>query len=270
MIRNIAVRLSKIIRASVIILSAAILLTTLPASAAPVDTNARYVVSLGGVNIATIKIAFKDENNRYNIDLSAAISGIGSLVVSGNASAGTSGSSLKSSLTPNRLDIETRSRGNIFSLAVQYSRGNASGFQVNPPVKNTINRVPIERKHLTGVTDPIGSFILKGKKLDAQLCNRRLKVFSGLERFDIKMSFAEAQTATSTRTAYQGPVILCKIKYVPVSGHYSNSAMTSYLASSKRFLIWYAPLGESGYFIPYRVLIGTSAGDLSMVLTGLK
>jgi hypothetical protein len=29
-------------------------------------------------------------------------------------------------------------------------------------------------------------------------------------------------------------------------------------------------LAESGYYIPYRVLLATSVGDLSMVLTSLK
>ena len=83
------------------------------------------------------------------------------------------------------------------------------------------------------------------------------------------MKFVEAQVATSKKTAYQGPVILCSVRYVPVSGHYKDSAITNYLAKSKRFLIWYAPLGESGHYIPYRILIGTSSGDLSMVLTRL-
>jgi len=60
------------------------------------------------------------------------------------------------------------------------------------------------------------------------------------------------------------------VRYIPVSGHYVDSGITKYLAKSNRFLIWYAPLGKEGHYIPYRVIIGTSAGDLSMVLTGLK
>ena len=34
-------------------------------------------------------------------------------------------------------------------------------------------------------------------------------------------------------------------------------------------LIWYAPLRDTGYLVPYRVLLTTSMGDLSMVLTNL-
>ena len=42
------------------------------------------------------------------------------------------------------------------------------------------------------------------------------------------------------------------------------------MAESDRILIWYAPLAETGYFVPYRVLLTTSMGDLSMVLTRLE
>ena len=55
-------------------------------------------------------------------------------------------------------------------------------------------------------------------------------------------------------------MILCAIRYVPVSGHFPESEITRGLAESDRILIWYAPLGETGYFIPYRVLLTTSDG----------
>ena len=238
--------------------------------ASPIDAKAKYAVSMAGINVASVDIRFTDDGQRYQIDLGANISGVGTLIASGKAFADTKGKTAGTSLTPEGFDINTRANGQDFAVAVQYTGGNAIGFQVDPPILNNINRIAVERKHLRNVSDPIGSFILKGNQLEADLCNRRLQVFTGLERFDIKMSYADTQTATSTRTAYQGPVVLCRLQYVPVSGHFTTSEMTSYLASSDRILIWYAPLGSSGYFIPYRVLIGTSAGDLSMVLTGLN
>lgn len=245
-------------------------LSAAPVLAAPVDANARYVVSLGGVNIANVTIDFKDDGSSYQIDLGAKVSGIGSLVASGTAAAGSSGMSGTTSLSAKGFNLETRTKSDKFNVDVQYASGNATGFQVEPPLVNSIGRIALERKHLRQVTDPIGSFIIKADALTPEICNRRLKVFTGIERYDIAMSFAEAQTATSNRTGYQGPVMLCRLNYIPVSGHFETSEMTNYLASSDRILIWYAPLGTSGYFFPYRVLLGTDAGDLSMVLTSLS
>ena len=35
-------------------------------------------------------------------------------------------------------------------------------------------------------------------------------------------------------------------------------------------LVWYMPLRDAGFFIPYRVLVDSSFGDISMVLVGLN
>jgi hypothetical protein len=143
-------------------------------------------------------------------------------------------------------------------------------FIVNPPLLNNIDRVAIERKDLRGVNDMIASFVLKGGRLDRSLCSRKMQVFTGVERFNIALQFTKADEATSKKTGYQGPVILCNIRYTPISGHFTTSEVTNYLKESDRILIWYAPLSTPGYFIPYRLLLTTSMGDLSMVLTRLR
>jgi len=115
----------------------------------------------------------------------------------------------------------------------------------------------------------MASFILKGPKLDRSLCNDDAHIFTGVERFDLDFAFAKNDVATSPRTGYQGPVIACKVSYKPISGHYTTSELTNSLAQDDRILVWFAPLHDTGYFIPYRVLLTTSMGDLSMVLTSL-
>lgn len=257
-------------RAKTLTASLIFLASAAPLMAAPVASNATYVVSLAGVNIASVSIGFKDNGSDYEIEMGAKVSGVGTIVASGTAEAASNGHSGNGVLAALGFNLSTRSRDESFNVDVQYSSGNAIGFQIEPPLVNNVDRIAIERKDLRGVNDPLGSFIIKGASLNAELCDRRLKVFTGVERYDIAMSFAQSQTATSNRTGYQGPVILCKLRYIPVSGHFTSSEMTAYLANSDRILIWYAPLEDSGYFIPYRVLLGTSVGDLSMVLTNLS
>jgi hypothetical protein len=116
----------------------------------------------------------------------------------------------------------------------------------------------------------VSAFVAKGAALDKSICDRKTAVFTGLERFEITLRYVSDDVATSQRTGYQGPVILCAIRYVPVSGHFPESELTRGLAESDRILIWYAPLGDTGYFIPYRVLLTTTVGDLSMVMTRLS
>ncbi|KRA44637.1 DUF3108 domain-containing protein [Devosia sp. Root635] len=241
-----------------------------PAGAAEVDARASYILTLGGINIAAMKVDLEDNGSRYTLDLSANVAGLGTLVASGTAKATSTGRSSGSSLLAEEFDLETRANGETFTVDVSFAGHDVSAFKVTPPIVDNYDRVPLERRHLTGVGDFLSAFVLKGNGLDRSLCQRQAKIFTGVERFNIAMSYAGDDEATSPRTGYQGPVVLCTVDYDPVSGHFTSSDITNYLADSDRIVIWYAPLGETGYFIPYRVLLGTDMGDLSMVLTEMR
>lgn len=225
---------------------------------------------MAGLNLATATATLSDDGRSYAVDIDADVVGLGNLVARGTASLKTSGTASSKALSPTNFALATHGNGTTATVRVEYAAGNVTAFVADPPVLDTYNRVPIERAHLKGVTDMVSAFIIKGGAFDQSLCERRLKVFTGLERFDAVMRFVGNDTATSERTGYQGPVILCALRYIPVSGHYTDSEVTTYLANIDRILIWYAPLGDSGYAIPYRVLMSTGAGDLSLVLTNLE
>ena len=234
------------------------------------DATADYAVSLGNTNIANVTIGLRDDGKHYRLDANARITGLASLVASGNGKISSEGSSSGNALTSERFNLLTTSGGDDFTVAVTYAGRNVQSFIVNPPLINNIDRVAIERKHLTGVNDMLAAFVLKGGDLDRNLCSRKMQVFTGLERFNLAFRFTREEEATSKKTGYQGPVILCNIRYTPISGHFTTSEVTNYLKDSDRILIWYAPLSTPGTFIPYRVLLTTSMGDLSMVLTRLQ
>lgn len=238
-----------------------------PASAAEVDATAKYILSLGGINVAAMTVDLEDSGSHYRLDLSANVAGLGTLVASGTAKATSEGRSSGSALQSEDFDLETRAGGETFTVDVSFAGRDVSAFKVDPPIIDNYDRVPLERRHLTGVGDFLSAFVLKGNGLDQSLCERTHKVFTGVERFDIRTGFLDFDEATSPRTGYQGPLVACSLRYQPISGHFESSEMTTYLAETSRMIIWYAPLGESGYFIPYRVNIGTAMGDLSMILT---
>lgn len=242
-------------------------LAVLPAHSAEVDARASYVITVGGINVALVDIDLNDDGRRYGLDLSARVAGLGSVVASGTATATAAGSSSGSTLQSQSFALETRANGELFTASVNYDGRSVTAFQVEPPVLDSYDRIPLERAQLSGVGDFLSAFVLKGATLDRNLCDRTLKIFTGVERFNIRLDYLDDDQATSPRTGYQGPLVACSVKYQPISGHFESSEMTSYLADTSRMILWYAPLGDTGYFVPYRVNIGTTMGDLSMVLT---
>lgn len=241
-----------------------------PATAAPMQAVAQYTVTMGGTQMATVEVTLDDDGASYRLVGSAKITGLARIIASGTAKLQSSGTSTSSGLRSQRFDLLTRASGEDFTVAITYASGSVDTFKVNPPIVNNIDRVAIERKQLVGnINDMAAAFVLKGGALDAKLCDRQLQIFTGVERFNLKLSFAKDDEATSKRTGYQGPVVLCNVRYAPVSGHYTSSEVTQDLASKERLLVWYAPLSTPGYFIPYRALVTTESGDLSVVLTSL-
>ncbi len=246
----------------------AMLAMAAPASA-QTSANAKYIVNWSGTNVATVDVKLDDDGRRYTLDLDANVTGLAQVVASGTANIASNGNVGDKSLISNDFSLRTRASGESFHVTVGFDAGDVRTFIVDPPVLNNIDRVAIERRHLTGVNDMLAAFILRGGALGSDLCRRDMRIFTGLERFDLAMSYVQDDVATSRRTGYQGPVVLCRVKYVPVSGHFSTSEMTKFLAGNDRIHLWYAPLGATGYFIPYRVLMTTGMGDLSMVLTAM-
>ena len=252
------------------LLFVAALATAGPASAQEIRATASYAISLGGTGIASVDIRLTDTGERYAMALDARISGLAQLVASGTARGESAGRSTRAGLVSEKFDLLTRARGEDFNVDVEYRGRDVTAFKVTPPILNHIDRVALERRHLTGVNDMMAAFVLRGQGLEPGLCERSMQIFTGTERFNIEMAFARTDEATSRRTGYQGPLVLCNVRYKPVSGHYTTSEITTYLAQSERILLWYAPLGDSGYFVPYRALLSTAAGDLSVVLTDLQ
>ena len=250
----------------------AVLLALASIGPARADTSAgaSYVINLGGNIIATAKFKLTDSGKTYDLALDANVTGVAQLVASGTAVSRSSGSVGPDGLHSDSFDLITHSGGEDFSVKVAYAAGNVGAFIIDPPIVNNINRIPIERKQLTGVNDMLAAFIRRGGSLDRSLCDYHARIFTGIERFDLDFNYAKDDVATSPRTGYQGPVVLCHVAYKPISGHYTTSEITNSLAQDDRILIWYAPLRDTGYFIPYRVLLSTSMGDLSMVLTSLN
>lgn len=239
-------------------------------TAAAFEADANYVVTLRGVNIAQVSVDFDHNGQSYAVNIDGLVSGLASLVAAGTADLNSKGKIESGGLQSEQFLLSTAANNETFEVKFQAQNSNVTSFQVIPELTDNVNRVPVTSGHRKGVNDPVAAFLIKADSLSPAICNREMDIYTGIERFDIEMSFAENQTATSQRTGYQGPVVLCKLRYKPISGHFSDSASTTYMKNNQRFLMWFAPLKNTGYAIPYRVLIGTAFGDLSMVLTRLN
>jgi hypothetical protein len=59
---------------------------------------------------------------------------------------------------------------------------------------------------------------------------------------------------------YDGPVVVCAVRYRPISGHRPSRAAIQYLMESRDIEVALAPIGGTRVLIPYRVTVPTVLG----------
>ena len=166
-----------------------------PARADEMAAKATYSVTLGGTLIATVEIRLNDSGKSYAMALDARITGLAQLVASGTAKVASQGQSTGSGLVSQKFDLLTRAQGEDFTVNIEYAQKDVTAFVVAPPILNNIDRVALERRHLRGVNDMLAAFVLKADRLDGSLCDRRMQIFTGVERFNLAMRFTRDDTA---------------------------------------------------------------------------
>ena len=91
--------------------SLALVLGLTQVQAAPVDATASYVLTLGGINVAMMRVDLDDSGSAYSLGVKANVAGLGAVVASGTANVTAKGNSSGSRLRSESFSIETRANG---------------------------------------------------------------------------------------------------------------------------------------------------------------
>ena len=125
------------------------------------------------------------------------------------------------------------------------------------------NQVPITDANRTGVLDPMTALLVHmpgaGKTAVPEACERTIPIFDGHTRYNLRLSFKRVDTV-STEGGYQGPVIVCAVKFFPVAGYDPKHFLITYLAAQHDIEIWLAPIAGSRLMVPYRMSMPTPMG----------
>ena len=139
-----------------------------------------------------------------------------------------------------------------------------SAVPVWPPVPD---RVPVADAHRRGVVDPMSAALMpvagNGDPVRPEACNRSLAIFDGRGRFDLTLSYKRMERV-KTEKGYEGPVVVCMVRYHPVAGHRTGRWAIKFLAETRDIEVALAPIGPTRVLVPYRVSIPTSIGTATL------
>ncbi len=94
--------------------------------------------------------------------------------------------------------------------------GNVTDYAVEPPLPPAPDRIPVTDADRRGVFDPMTSMLNRvagtGDPVSPEACNRKVPVFDGRVRYDLRSEYKRMETVKADR-GYAGPVAVCAVYF---------------------------------------------------------
>ncbi len=233
--------------------------------------TADYSINFNGLGIGSFKLWSDLNKDEYNIKSRAKISILAGILFEWNGTTASAGRLIADQPRPYTYSFGYRTSDKGENVDVEFANNNVKQIAVNPPQKQSSSRIPVTRSHMRNVVDPMSAVIMltnvgSGKNGN-QVCTRRLPIFDGKARYDIKLSLKKTKKIT-TAYGYDGPAHICKVKFVPIAGHKAKDDENDYAAKSEDIEIWMVPLSDADLYVPYYIYIPTPMGAATLTASG--
>lgn len=242
------------------------LATALPMAARAESFTIDYDISLIGFPIGQATLAGNADPGTYRLELNAKLTGLASIIRGGQGTAIATGGGLPGRVVPSSYQLNVTGGGQVLTMRMGLAGGNVGAITIDPPFEPRPDRVPVLDAHKRGVLDPVSAFLMpvpgRAPVLDAASCNRTLPVFDGGGRFDVSLRFKE--TTTLKIKGYDGPALLCDVRYTPISGHRAERKSVQFMAENRDIQVLLIPVGGSRIVIPARIMLRTMIGMLAI------
>ncbi len=221
-----------------------------------------YDLSLAGLPLGTADLSSNFEGSKYQLEGKVKLSGLARMLTGGKGAASASGSLSGAQPQSTGFSVTAKTSGEQRVVRMGLKSGNVASVSIEPPLEEKVDRIPVKDADKKGVIDPVSALIMPavGSKnpTDPANCDRTIPVFDGASRFNVVLSYDETRTVEGP--GYSGPVLVCNIRYVPISGHRAQRPGTKFMAENKDMSVWLAPVEGQRVLFPVRVAVRTMVG----------
>jgi hypothetical protein len=148
-------------------------------------------------------------------------------------------------------------------MRVTLAGGNVKDSSIEPPPPPHPDRIPVTEAHRKNVTDPMSGALARiagtGDVLSPEACNRKLALFDGRLRYDLKLAYKRMDSVHADK-GYAGPAVVCAIYFVPIAGYIPDRKAIKYLIAQRDMEAWLVPIAGTRFVVPYRLAIPTPLG----------
>jgi hypothetical protein len=228
--------------------------------------NAHYKISMIGVSIGQVSWTVDIGASAYRASAIGKASGALSILVNGEGQAATHGIVKGERLIPMVFSSNVTDDGEIAGLQMTFENDAVKTLRTDAPLPKR-NRVPVTEADRHGVTDPMTAMLIPvapGEDVLAPAsCDHVLTIFDGQRRYNLALSFKRTDYLKIGQ-GYAGPVLVCAVMLQPIAGHRVDSMLVKYVGGRHNMELWFAPIPDTPFVIPIRLLMPTMIGTLEI------
>ena len=244
-------------------------------AAATSKLQATYDMSLGPFDLGDFQLTASFDGPQYDIQAKAKFEILKGLLFRGGGTTRSAGVLTEKGLEPSVFEVSYKGGDQKELRTMRFADGAVSDFSIVPAKKPNPHDIPLNEKQLVNVLDPLSAAFLSIRSDlppgDPALCRKTVRVFDGQQRFDIVLSPKRTDKLLKNAPSdIPGPVAVCRVKYVPVSGYRPDNAGVKFMTKTDDVEVWLASVPEEHLYLPYRIVVPTALGSGSATLTKVK
>jgi len=248
-----------------LLFTAAIGLALLPSQglgASSKTFSGEYTITYLGLPVAESNVSTTFTGDNFKIKGSLSSAGIGQFFDSTRANMTVRGKFSGDATRPASYVVSYTSGKKSKRTSLRFRDGNVTRTENVPPLRNKgRDWVRLSEADLRAVADPLSWTLVRADK-SADVCRRRIKVFDGEMRADLKLTPAGSEAVSFP--GFEGEAVTCNARFVPVAGYRKGKEAIEFLARESRITIAFAELGKTGVFAPVRATVGTQIGPITI------
>lgn len=237
-----------------------------------INHQTRFEVKAAGIPVGEIVFNIISDRKNYTLTGTGRTKGIAKWFSSGKAKLSSHGSLLNDIVNAKNHSIIVTDGKKTETLDMTLQNGSITSISMKPDKtkKHLKDKYyTISNADFQNIIDPVSTLVLPVPYEKANdpihACNHTHRVYDGETRYDMKLSYKK-RAKVSTK-GYKGWVYVCRLEYVPISGHKKSNKNVKRMAKNKDMEIWIAPMQATNVFTPIHINIPTWIGRFTAEAT---
>jgi hypothetical protein len=225
--------------------------------------DANYTATLLGLPIGHISWAVELKAKGFSSVATGSIAGFLRIFLDAQGVVSAEGHLTRGKPKPSKFELKLLAGKWSDEVGIVFNGNRAKESVLPAPPSQNADYVPIKDADRAGASDPMTALLVyvggTGATTVPQACERTIAIFDGHTRYNLRLAFERFGTAHANE-GYQGQVVVCSAKFLPVAGYDPKHFLVTYLAAQHETEIWLAPLSGTRLLVPYRTSISTPMG----------